>query len=193
MDVTAMIIEALKFFEAVKPGVEGAVAVGTALVSSSKASIYVIQKGAKLISYFITRKPKAKNTTLRTTKSDVAILVDINRRLLSDVGTYLDKHKIDADIIIITNDPTYSGNIKFLSPSDNDEWRELVQEFSTAMNGIKRTVGSAHLHIFLSTPLPLAFALGAVWGTVDEATIYHWENNTYWPVMPISRDLRIGK
>lgn len=36
----------------------------------------------------------------------------------------------------------------------------------------------------------MAFGLGAVWGTVNDATVYHWENNTYYPVMKIDRKLR---
>jgi hypothetical protein len=65
-----------------------------------------------------------------------------------------------------------------------------VQEFTATMNAIKHQLGGARVHIFLSTPLPLAFGLGSVWGTVDEATVYHWEKQTYYPAMKISRALR---
>ena len=66
----------------------------------------------------------------------------------------------------------------------------MAREFSTAMKAIKHAVGSARVHIFLSTPLALDFAFGSVWVTVDEATVYHWEKNTYYPAMKISRGLR---
>lgn len=68
----------------------------------------------------------------------------------------------------------------------------MVQDFYRGMSRVKREVGAARVHIVLGTPLPLAYGMGTVWGTVDEATIYHWENNTYHPVMPISRILRTG-
>lgn len=191
MDIQ-FIIEAIRFFENIKPSVEGLAATGPVLAAGAKAGIYVIKKGAKLISYLITDQKNAPELPT-VKKSDVAILVDINRRMLADVSRYLEEQKLDADVIIITNDPAYSANIQFLEPSRSEDWEDLVREFSSAMNGIKRTVGGAKMHIFLSTPLPLAFALGAVWGTVDEATIYHWEKGTYFPAMPVSRKLRIGK
>ena len=191
MDIQ-FIVEAIKFFENIKPGVEGLAATGSALTAGAKAGVYVIKKGVKLISYLITDQKDAKELPT-VKKPNVVILVDINRRMLADVSRYLEAQKLDADVIIISNDPAYSGNIQFLEATDAEDWVEIVQEFSGAMNGIKRTVGGAKMHIFLSTPLPLAFALGSVWGTVDEATVYHWEKGSYHPVMPISRELRIGK
>ncbi len=63
--------------------------------------------------------------------------------------------------------------------------------FEHGSEAIKFAVGSAKLHVFLSIPLPAAFGLGSVRGTVDEsATIYHWQDNTYHPVLPITRALR---
>ncbi|NUM45125.1 MAG: SAVED domain-containing protein [Anaerolineales bacterium] len=194
------------FFEQIEPGVTAAVKVGTALGPVGSAGIKVIQKGKQFITYWIERqKPKpeptpkrsgssgletVKDTTKIVTKQDVAILIDINRRMLVDVAQYLDEKQIDADLLIVTNDPAYSGQIKFLPVNQPEEWVEMVREFNGAMNAIKREVGKANLHLFLSTPLPLAFGIGSVWGTVDEATVYHWEAGTYHPVMPITRALR---
>ena len=42
------IIEALRFFENIKPALEGVVATGTVLASSTKFTIYVVKKGAKI-------------------------------------------------------------------------------------------------------------------------------------------------
>lgn len=189
---TQFIVEAIKFFENIKPGVEGVAATGSALHAGAKAGVYVIKKGAKLVSYLITDQKDAKELPT-VKKSDVVILVDINRRMLADVSRYMEAENLDADVIIISNDPAYSDNIQFLETADAENWVEIVQEFSGAMNGIKRTVGGAKMHIFLSAPLALAFAIGSVWGTVDEATVYHWEKGSYHPVMPISRKLRISK
>jgi len=126
-----------------------------------------------------------------TTKSEVAIVVDITRRALVDVGRFLDEKQIDADLIIVTNDPAYGAQVKFVDPKKPEEWEEIAREFNLALGKIKRVVGGAKLHIFLAAPLPLAFALGCLMGTVDEGTIvYHWEGGTYWPVVTISRQLR---
>ncbi len=191
MDIQ-FIVEAIKFFENIKPGVDGLAATGPVLAASAKAGVYVIKKGAKLFSYLITDQKNASELPT-VKKSDVVILIDINRRMLADVSRFIEEEKLDADVVIITNDPAYSSNIQFLKASKSDDWVDIVREFSSAMNGIKHTVGGAKMHIFLSTPLPLAFAIGSVWGTVDEATVYHWEAGSYHPTMPISRQLRIGK
>jgi hypothetical protein len=128
---------------------------------------------------------------LTITRPDVAVLVDINQRLLPSVREYLAGKKLDADLIVVTNDPAYGPKGKFLDPANAREWEEVVKEFYTALCTIKATAGKAKLHIFLSTPLPLALALGCVMGTVDEGTLlYHWQDKTYWPVITISRGLK---
>jgi len=182
-------------------------ALATTLLTVGGVVGQVIDKGKHLITVLIKPKPdKPADATASaaadaglapieagpiTTKSEVAILVDINRRMLIDVGRYLDEQQIDADLIVVTNDVTYGDRVKFLDPAQPAEWEELVREFNTALGKIKRAVGRAKLHLFLTTPLPLALALGALLGTVDENTIvYHWEKGTYWPVIALSRDLR---
>jgi hypothetical protein len=46
------------------------------------------------------------------------------------------------------------------------------------------------MRFFISAPMPIAFGIGSVWGTVDEATVYHWEKQTYYPVLHVTRELR---
>lgn len=207
MDGVQIVMEALKAFEAMKPGLEGIAAGGALLSATTKGSVYVIQKGAKFISYLIKsgkKKPApkikvkagAKKSTLSAqgeleiTKPDVAIVVDISRRALVDVAAFLDGKKVDADIVMVTNDPAYGAQVKFLNPESDEEWNEIVVEFKSLMNKIKRAAGGKRVHIFLAAPLPLVFAMGAVWGTVDEASVYHWEGNQYHKVVSISRKLR---
>jgi len=209
VDGVQLVMEALKAFEAIKPGMEGMLATGTALSAGVKGSVYVVQKGAQFISYLIkskTKKPasktspknasrrkkpaSAKREGLEITKPDIAIVVDISRRALVDVAGFLDKQKVDADIVMVTNDPAYGAQVKFLNPESEEEWSEITLEFKSLMNKIKRAAGGKRVHIFLAAPLPLVFAMGAVWGTVDEAAVYHWEQNTYHKVVNISRKLR---
>jgi len=38
----------------------------------------------------------------------------------------------------------------------------------------------------------LAFGMGAVWGTVSEATFYHWGGKNYFPAVQIDRELRFS-
>jgi hypothetical protein len=204
MDILQLTQDALKVIQQMEPGLTAAVKVGTELGTVGTAAVQVIQKGQQLVTYLITRRkvrppesPKLPDELEPVTgdkpvatKRDVVLLVDINRRMLQDVARFVDERKLDADLIVVTNDTAYSDKVKFLKPDDPAAWAELVREFTAAMNAIKHAVGGARLHIFLSTPLPLAFGLGSVWGTVDEATVYHWENQTYYPSMRISRELR---
>lgn len=201
MDGIQLFLEGIKAFEALKPGLEGLLSAGTVIASTAKGSVYVAQKGARFVSFLIKSK-KGKSTTktkkpaktskddLKITKDDIAIVVDISRRALVDVAGYLEKQKIDADIVMVTNDPAYGDQVIFLNPESEKEWNEIVLEFKTLMNKIKRTAGGKRAHIFLAAPLPLVFAMGAVWGTVDDAAVYHWEKNTYHRVVNISRKLR---
>ena len=206
MNFFEWIKQAMVFFQEVEPGVKSAAEVGAIV---GPVMLKVLYQGRQIITYLATQR-KAPPTEAEATpavsrvvdvepvpegqplvgKQDVALLVDINRRLLHDVSRYLEAHNIDADVIIMTNDPEYSDAIKFVDPTHAAAWTELVQDFNTAINKIKYAVGSARVHIFLSVPLPLAFGLGAVWGTVDNATVYHWQEGTYHPAMCISRGLR---
>jgi hypothetical protein len=199
MSAVELAKEILTFFTKIQPGMEGISDTGTVIAASGKAVLYVIDKGARLVAYLLTRANKStepvsqrrKRSSPIKVKPDVAIIVDINRRSLSDVAAYLDENHIDADIVIITNDPTYQSKSVFLDPAEQEDWECMVREFSKVMDGIKHTVGGARLHIFLSTPNALAFAMGAVRGLVDENTVvYHWEKQTYFPVVTLSRQLR---
>lgn len=191
MNLMQLVQDALTAIQTLEPGLAAAARATTALGTIGSTAVTVLQKGKQLITYLITRKKEqTEEQPTVTSKRDVALLIDINRRMLHDVARYLDEQQIDADLIIVTNDPTYSDQIKFLDPDDPGVWSDLVSEFSAAMNSIKRAIGGAQIHIFLSTPLSLAFGFGSMWGTVDEATVYHWEGQTYHPSLKISRRLR---
>ncbi|MDR3573120.1 MAG: SAVED domain-containing protein [Anaerolineaceae bacterium] len=198
MNVLELAKNASEFFSTIKPGVTDAIEVGSALGTVGKTVIQLIQKGKDLYTFRISPAPTEEPAPepipakrIRPSKRpNVAILVDINQRTLRNVASYLDKEKIQAEFVIVTNDPSYGIQPKRLDVNNPDEWTEIIREFCTVMNGIKFNVGDANVHIFLAAPLPIAFGMGTVWGTVNNATIYHWENETYNPVVKISRDLR---
>ncbi len=76
---------------------------------------------------------------------------------------------------------------------DPGEWRILIQQFGSLMHLVRGRVGSgARVHLFMSVTLPLAFGMGAVWGTVSEATFYHWGGKNYFPAVQIDRELRFS-
>lgn len=194
MDVLTFTKTVFEAIQKIQPGLDSAAKVATSLTTIGTTVVQLLKHGRRLYTYFVGQRADAGQGDVVeiVQKEDVVILIDINRRMLADVTTYMQTQKIDANLFIVTNDPLYSEQIQFLDASNPQEWEELVREFNEVIGIIKRYVGNARMHFFLSTPLPLAFALGSVWGTVDEATVYHWQNNSYHPVMPISRRLRSG-
>jgi hypothetical protein len=204
VNVSELARDSLALIQDIELSVESVLETGKNLWMMGTAVVKVVQKGHQAVTYLITRRKEERLTDQGgavdvsaipddaplVEKSDVALIVDINRRIVQDVARYLDGEGVDADLVILTNTPDYSDTTTFLDPEDAEAWTELVKEFNVGLTRIKRAVGSARLHIFLSTPLALAFGLGTVWGTVDNAVIYHWEDGTYHPAMEISRELR---
>lgn len=193
MDVVMFTKEVLEAIQKIQPQLDAAAKVMTAATTIGSTVVQLVKQGKQLYTYLVGEKPAPASKDEAVTpaaKDHVAILIDINRRMLADVTAYLQGQGIDANIFIVTNDPAYSSTIRFLDVHDPAEWEGIVKEFSETIGVIKRHVGKAQMHFFLSTPLPIAFGLGSVWGTVDEAVVYHWEGGTYHPTMTISRRLR---
>jgi hypothetical protein len=117
-------------------------------------------------------------------KLNVAVVVDIARPTIRDAARYLDDVELDVNFLLLQN----ARPDKFLSP--DDKWDDYLSAFARTMDSIKHTFGGTRLHFFLSAPGALIFGLGCIWGTVDEAEVYHYQNGTYYPVITISRDLR---
>lgn len=117
-------------------------------------------------------------------KLNIAVVVDIARPALRNVATYLDDHNQDMHFILFRH--VEPG--QFFSP--HDDWPALAATFGDVMARVKRTFDGAKSHFFMAGPGGLLFAMGCIWGTVDEALVYHYENDTYYPVLPITRKLR---
>lgn len=129
------------------------------------------------------RKQKNPSVT-RVSKMDIAVIVDVARPAVNAVAKYLDTQQIDADFILFQH--IHPGS--FLSVNDN--WEQLTKMFSEVMNLVKQEFPNQRIRFFLAGPVSLIFAMGCIWGTVDEAMIYHYENSTYHSVISISRELR---
>jgi hypothetical protein len=204
MNIPMIIQDFLSAMQRLQPGLEATLTAGAAIQGAGATLVTVLQKGNQLVTYFARRKKSKRqakaghlaplqNGEPIATKANVAIVVDISRRSLRDVEHYLVANNIDADLIVVTNDPSYGPQIKHLNESDPDAWFKIVQEFNTAINAIKHELGATNIHIFISAPLAIAFGLGAVWGTVDRANIYHWNQVEYKRVLEIRRELRFEK
>lgn len=117
-------------------------------------------------------------------KLNLAVVVDVARPSLQNVAAYLDDNNLDVHVIVFRHEQPG----QFFSVHDN--WQALVLTFSDVMDRVKREFNGAKIHFFLAGPVSLLFGMACVWGTVDEATVYHYENGTYHPVIPITRELR---
>lgn len=195
MPLTEIAQEAVKLIHQNTAGIALTADLVTLGTVAANVVVQACKKGSELVTFLITHKQPddrepAADDEIHLTKPNVAILVDINRRMLQDVARYLDRNGIEADLIVVTNDENYGPSPKFLDIQNPDEWSELVREFNATINSIKHQLGGAEIHFFLSAPMPIAFAIGSVWATVDEATVYHWEKNDYHPVMRIARELK---
>lgn len=117
-------------------------------------------------------------------KLNIAVVIDIARPALRNVATYLDDQNIETNFILFRH--AEPGHFF----STNDDWQSLAITFSDVMAKVKRKFDGANPHFFMAGPGALLFAMGCIWGTVDDAIVYHYENNTYHPVLPITRELR---
>lgn len=115
---------------------------------------------------------------------NVAVVVDITRPTALDVARYLDEQDMVVNFLLLK----HALPDTFLNPTE--KWDPFVKAFSQAMNAGKHSFGGTKTHFFLSAPGTLLFGLGCIWGTVDEAIVYHYEKGTYYPTISISRELR---
>lgn len=177
-------MEGLAIATAVEPALSGTVALGTIVVS-----------GKQLVTYLIGRKQTNDDPDDTTTlpvehKEHVAIVLEITRPIAADVIAYLDRNQIDANLVVIRRQSADEDNYAFLDATDQDLFADLVRDFARACTEVQSRLGQVTYHIFLSAPMPLVFGAGAVWGTVREATVYHYSGTDYVPSLPLDRSLR---
>ena len=75
----------------------------------------------------------------------------------------------------------YPGNL----PLNEEVWKGIAKEVYSAINILKNK--SASFHIFLSSPVPEAFAIGMALGHFAKGVIYNFnsQNHSYYPVAKI--------
>jgi hypothetical protein len=137
--------------------------------------------------------PERYESTPTLTQLNLAVVVSIARPALEDTAVYLHQQQLDANYLLITNTPTYNEEQSLNLPQQT---AAVVHTFYTALDRLNRHIQSPAVrkHFFLSCPASLAFALGCAWGTAEEGDIiYHFQQQTYHPIVTISRGLRTQK
>lgn len=190
MDIYAL----LDKMRELQPNLDTVTEFGTSLITVGGWAVKLLKTGNQIITFAIQKAADDDAEVPEKATKNVAIIVEISQQIVAGVQTYLDENEIEADLIVINNNPKNPGKIQFLDPENSEEWDRVAYEFADAMNAIKRFAGGQKLHIFQATPVPLSFALGTIWGTVTEgATMYHYQNDTYYPVLSVNRLWRQGK
>jgi hypothetical protein len=194
IDILQLAQEASDFLQSIEPGLEALPKAGKVLATVGSTTINLLHRGKRLAAYWIRPKKSQEeeeeadfSTKALSQAKDTAIIIEITRPVFVDVARFLKEEGIEAELIVIK--PNQDDQDVFLPVDQPEVWHDLVREFSQATNTIKRKSGKTNMHMFISAPLPLAFGMGAMWGTVDRATVYHWQDG-YKPVMTISRQLR---
>lgn len=165
------------------------------ILSTTVSTGAILISGKRLVTYLIGRTRATDDEDDNVVipiehKEHVAIVFEVTRAIAIDVVNYLGRNEIDANLIVIKPKSVEGDNFPFLDASDQELWTELVRDFARACTEIQKQVGQVNYHIFLSAPMPLVFGVGAVWGTVREAMVYHFVGNDYVPSLPLNRTLR---
>lgn len=114
----------------------------------------------------------------------IAVVVAISRPNLTAVAQYFDRLNLEAYFVVCQS----SQPDQPLSAENS--WEGHVKAFADTMAKLKTHFAGAQTHFFLAAPGALLFTLGAVWGTVDDAMIYHYEKGNYYAVATTSRRLK---
>jgi len=105
-------------------------------------------------------------------KDDVAVIIDfLPSSAEGDVRRYLEAKRIDATICICEN-PDDSG---FLDINDKDSWENATRGIYATLTTIAKA-SPKRVHIFLSCPAALAFAIGNV--ARQTCNPYVYQHNT---------------
>jgi len=204
MDLLMYVDVFSNFMQNYQPVLDSTIKFGTSAYTIGSSLVKVLQNGKHLATVAVGKKNAAKRSKAKeraatqhkkapdqiVRKKNAAVVVEISRPAVQDAASFLEKKKIDANLVVITAAKDGSQSLDGLDENKPKMWFEVVQEFNDAITVVKKEMGAVHMHIFLATPVALAFGLGAVWGTVDEATIYHWNGKEYKQVLEIKREIR---
>lgn len=117
-------------------------------------------------------------------KENLVIVVNLASRynIELNVPRYLDeKKRIDANFVYFQN-PNEDRHISYTA-----DWNEFQRAFTKTIKQINDLMSFKQTHIFVSGSGAILFSLGCMWGSVKPATCYHFEDNTYFPLIEINK------
>ncbi len=180
------VIESIK---QVQPSLTAVANTGTALTTIGGWAVNLLQAGKKTNFFRVSREKKKKKTKV----TDIALVVDVTWSISTQVVNYLEKKKIDAEVLLLVNNQKEKKG-KWLPINKPKEWESAVRDFNAITQKIfgDSQLADARIHIFIAGPVALAYSIGAVWGTVHHAIVYQWDvdEKTYYPVINVSTKLK---
>lgn len=116
---------------------------------------------------------------LHSNTDGVAIVVSVRANVVRDVSAHLRKNKIDADLIVVTNNSS-PEHISGLSLGQPGDWMVVVNRFKELLSYVKGK-GSRPIHFFCVGPVALAFALGVKGGgNRHNIFVYQLQGDAYY-------------
>lgn len=178
-----MILEAGKTLAELAKKYKDTVSLGT---ETSPLLAKLISTGKRTWTYIVGREEEIPKK-----RKDVAIAVQINMFIAQQVKEYLEKHKIDANMILITNSKD-ARRTSYLDNNKPEEWREVINDFVEEIRNTERAMGATTFYLFMATPAALAMALGCALGRQRRAYLYNWDpsGGTYWRVSVLPSDIQ---
>ena len=119
----------------------------------------------------------------------LAVVVDMvsRERIYDAVPKYLDEQPgMQANVLWFHN----PDENKHLSLEDEENgWERFPVVFNSVLSEARQLTKADVTHFFLAAPGPILFGMGCMWGTTKTAVCYHFQNDTYQPVIEIANEL----
>ncbi len=121
------------------------------------------------------------NPELKLKRKALAIVFPITVPIIKQVCNYLrDELSLSADIVVITNsdDPKVKEGEE-LPANQPDKWKELTNSFAALLERVGKDGHQPAIHLFISAPAALAYALGisAGYNNSHPVRIYHFDRD----------------
>ncbi len=123
----------------------------------------------------------------RVEKNQVAVIVNISRDIQPYVMDFLRGEGIDAEVVVIATPQELKD--------DKEEWEDFVTELFQQLSTTIQQIGARPIHLFISAPASLAFAVGCMLGTHYRLHLYQWfpTVGSYEKIIEVRRELLFPK
>lgn len=119
-------------------------------------------------------------------ESEVSLIIQFSRSVIPAVQQFIEQRATHGPVLIIAQDKDDDG---FMIDLRRSVWEELVRTFHAQVQGAVEAWPGCRINVYLAAPSALAFAFGAIIGTLYDAHLFHWDGRTYVEVIRLNRSL----